>query len=288
VIAIGTSSSNAAQIVIGGPAVSAVVNAASFANGAKVAPGSIVSLFGSDLGDADGFGIFPTRSLPGGGVITFNGISAPVFDAVPSGGQINLLVPFELPTDGNVAVVVTNNAGVSTPFSMPMAPAAPGLFRLPDPSNDKRANGAVLLANTAWRVMPTSMAAALGIPQDCKGRVAPAAICGQPAAPGDVIQIYATGLGRATPNGNPSGSSLRTGDVAPANGSILYRTVETPLVNIGGYDAQVVFSGIAPGFAGLYQVNVVVPAAVDTGDDVPVTIAIGGASDTATIAVRRP
>jgi uncharacterized protein (TIGR03437 family) len=49
----------------------------------------------------------------------------------------------------------------------------------------------------------------------------------------------------------------------------------------------VAFSGIAPGFAGLYQVNVTVPAGVPAGDDIPVTITIGGASDTATIAIRR-
>jgi len=52
--------------------------------------------------------------------------------------------------------------------------------------------------------------------------------------------------------------------------------------------ASVLFSGIAPGFAGLYQVNVVLPATAPAGDDVPVVISIGGASDSATIAIHRP
>jgi uncharacterized protein (TIGR03437 family) len=169
-----------------------------------------------------------------------------------------------------------------------MAPAAPGIFRIPDPSRPTRANAAALFANTAWRVGPASIAAAYGWAQDCKSnRVEAGVLCGEPAAPGDAIQIYVTGLGRATPNGNPVGNTLRTGDVAPANGNPLYRTVETPQVTIGGVEAQVVFSGIAPGFAGLYQINVTVPPGVEPGDDVPVTVTIGGASDTATIAIRR-
>jgi uncharacterized protein (TIGR03437 family) len=287
VVIAGSESSNAAQLLIAGPAISGIVNGASFA-GSKVAPGALVSIFGSDLGTDDEFGMYPKTLLPGSGVVTINGISAPLFDVVASAGQINLLVPFETPTSGAVPVAITNPLGSSSPFQLAMAPAAPGIFRLYDPANPKRANAAALVANTAWRVIPASMAAALDLPGNCKAdRVSAAAICGEPAAPGDAVQIYVTGLGRATPNGNPVGNTLRTGDVAPADGSPLYRTVETPVVTIGGIDAPVAFSGIAPGFAGLYQVNVTVPAGVPAGDDIPVTITIGGASDTATIAIRR-
>jgi len=231
--------------------------------------------------------MYPAALLPGTGVITINGVSAPLFDVVASAGQINLLVPFETPTTGAVPVIVTNAAGTSATFRLGMAPAAPGIFRIGDPSNAQRKNAAALVANTAWRAMPSSMAGALGMPQDCKASgISAAAICGEPAAAGSPIQIYVTGLGRATPNGNPVGNTLRTGDVAPADGSVLYRTVETPRVTIGGIDAEVAFSGIAPGFAGLYQINVTIPGGVAPGDDVPVTIDIGGASDTATIAIR--
>ncbi len=287
-VVVGTASSNTVPVVVAGPAINAILNGASFATGAKVAPGSLVSIFGSDLAEGDRFNLFPSASLPGGGVITFNGASAPLFDVVSSIGQINLQVPFEMPVEGTVSVVLSNASGTSAPFSLAMAPAAPGIFRLGDPADDQRSNAAALLANTAWRVIPDSMSAALGIPRDCKANgVSAAALCGQPASPGDIIQVYVTGLGRATPNGNPGAATLRTGDVAPASGSVLYRTVETPQVTIGGAAARVVFSGIAPGFAALYQINVMVPDGAPGGDDVPITISMGEASDTATIAIRR-
>jgi len=283
----GGVSSNALSITIVGPAINGVLNAASFAQGAKIAPGSLVSVFGASLATGDAFGVYPSATLPGGGAITINGVSAPLFDVVASQGQINLLVPFETPATGSVPVILINGEGTSTPYLLEMAPAAPGIFRIADPSNAKRSNAAALVGNTAWRAIPLSMAAALGIPQDCAANKIPAAaICGQPASPGDVIQIYVTGLGRATANGNPVGNTLRTGDVAPANGSTLYKTVDTPVVKIGGLDAQVLFSGIAPGYAGLYQLNVVVPAGAPIGDDVPLLVTMGGASDQATIAIR--
>ena len=279
--------SNPVNVIIAGPAVASVLNGASFATGAKVAPGSLISIFGTDLATSDQLGVFPSTQLPGGGAITIDGVSAPLFDVVASAGQINLLVPFETRTDGAAAVVVANGKGTGAPFQLAMAPAAPGIFRIGDPSNRKRLNAAALIANTAWRVIPVSMAGALNMVTDCKAnRVDAASLCGEPAAIGDAIQIYVTGLGRATPNGNPVGNTLKTGDVAPASGNPLYRTVETPRVTIGGVDAAVAFSGVAPGFAGLYQVNVTVPAGAATGDDVPLTITIGGASDTATIAIR--
>jgi uncharacterized protein (TIGR03437 family) len=289
VITAGSTAGAPVQLVIAGPAINGVLNGASFATGAKVAPGSLVALFGTDLATEDRFGMYPSPVLPGNGVITIGGVSAPLFDVVASAGQINLLVPFETQTEGNVAVVVTNSMGTSIAFQLAMAPVAPGIFRIADPAEPKRFNAAALVANTAWRVIPSSMAAAYGMAQNCRANgVDPAAICGEPALPGDPIQIYVTGLGRATVNGNPFGNALRTGDVAPASGNPLYQTVETPRVTIGGIEATVVFSGVAPGFAGLYQVNVIIPPGVAVGDDVPVTIEIGGVSDTATIAIRRP
>src|SRR5258707_575394 len=119
----------------------------------------------------------------------------------------------------------------------------------------------------------------------CDGKAA-VATCGQPASSGDTIQISFTGGGKATPNGIPTGPVLATGTVAPANGSVLYQTVQTPTVRIGGLNAQVLFSGIAPGNAGLYQVNAVIPIGSQLGDDVPVIVASGGTSDRVRIAIK--
>jgi uncharacterized protein (TIGR03437 family) len=82
---------------------------------------------------------------------------------------------------------------------------------------------------------------------------------------------------------------LRTGQSAPADGSVIYQTVQQPRVAIGGIDAVVAFSGIPPGYAGLDQIDVTVPSAAPAGDDVPIVISMpDSAADSATIAIRRP
>jgi len=58
-------------------------------------------------------------------------------------------------------------------------------------------------------------------------------------------------------------------------------------VTIGGQAAPVTFSGLTPGYAGLYQVNAVVPSGITTGDAVPVVLSVAGqTSPPVTIAVR--
>jgi uncharacterized protein (TIGR03437 family) len=72
-----------------------------------------------------------------------------------------------------------------------------------------------------------------------------------PAHAGETIIIFATGLGPVMP-------AVATGVAAPL--SPLTATVQPSVVTVGGQRAAVAFSGLAPGFAGLYQVNVLVPA----------------------------
>ena len=73
-----------------------------------------------------------------------------------------------------------------------------------------------------------------------------------PAPRGTVIQIFATGGGDTTP-------LLGPGEAAPANGDPLVTTNMQPKVIIGSISAPVIFSGLAPGFIGLWQINVVIP-----------------------------
>jgi uncharacterized protein (TIGR03437 family) len=277
--------SNLVSIPIGTqPFISAVLNAGSFGSPGTVAPGSIVSIFGFGFGPADNLTPFPQTNV-NGSTVMFGATPTPMFALASMEGQINAMVPTELPTSGTVNLTVQSNLGTSVPLSVNLVPAVPGIFYFPDPAVSNRRNAAALFGNTAWIAMPTSMAAGMGIPTDCAS-LSKLSTCGQPAHAGDVIQIFVTGLGKATPGGEPTGAVLATGKVSPADGNPLYLTVAKPIVTIGGQTVTAQFSGIAPGFAGLYQVNVQIPAGVQTGDDVPITIAMPGSLvDSATIAI---
>jgi uncharacterized protein (TIGR03437 family) len=283
-INVGGVSSNSAVLNVGPPVpfVTAIVNAATFkAKGA--APNSFVSIFGVNFGGSTSSNVFPSTSFDGISVTASN-VKVPLYYVFGPTGQINLVLPSELIDSGDVSVEVSNAQGASATFQLPMAPVDVGLFRITDPSDSARNNGAVLFAGTAWRVMPASMAAAIGFPACTNAALATA--CAQPAKAKDVIELFVTGLGKATPNGDPNGQPLATGTLAPADGSTIYKTVATPTVTIGGLAATVSFSGIAPGNAGLYQINVTVPDGVPVGNDVPVVVTIGNSTDTVTIATQ--
>jgi uncharacterized protein (TIGR03437 family) len=99
-----------------------------------------------------------------------------------------------------------------------------------------------------------------------------------PAIAGSVIQIYCTGLGMVT---NPPATG------AAASSTSLSYTVTQSTVTIGGVDAPVLFSGLAPGTVGEYQVNVQVPPGVNSGSAVALVLSMGGiASNAVTLAVQ--
>jgi len=285
-ITVGGVTSNTVTLLVGIalPQVRAIVNGATFKAG-TASPNSFVSIFGSSFGNSDTTAnIFPATTF-GPVSVVVNGIHTPLYSVIGSTGQINIVLPSELAESGAAYVQVTNAQGTGAAYLLALAPDSVGIFRIADPSNPARMNGAVLFANTAWKVMPLSMAAALGLPS-CAS-VTTESVCGQPAKVGDQVQIYLTGLGRATLNGDPNGKVLPTGSLAPSDGSVLYETVQTPVVTIGGMPAVVSFSGIAPGNAGQYQINVAIPSGVAAGDSVPLKVTMpDGSSDTVTIAVQ--
>jgi uncharacterized protein (TIGR03437 family) len=100
-----------------------------------------------------------------------------------------------------------------------------------------------------------------------------------PAPAGSVIQIFATGLGETNP-------PLPAGEAAsiqpPYN-----LTVNPVTVWIGGQRAELQFSGAAPGCAGLFQINAIVPGSVLQGNSVPLQIQVNGKqSNTVTLATK--
>jgi uncharacterized protein (TIGR03437 family) len=97
-----------------------------------------------------------------------------------------------------------------------------------------------------------------------------------PAKRSQFITIWANALG---PVGTPQSSG------EPASSTELVRTNSEPAVTIGGVTAPVQFSGLAPGFVGLYQVNVTVPSDAPTGTQ-PLKLSIGSQDVTVNVVVQ--
>jgi uncharacterized protein (TIGR03437 family) len=283
VVTVAGVASNAQPLPVGAaPAIGGILNGASFGSPGVVAPGSIVSVFGANFGATNNLASFASTNVNGTSV-QFGGTAAPIFALAATSGQINALVPMNAPA-GAMGVTVTAANGTSSTFNVTVVPAAPGMFYLTDPLMLSRRNVIAVMANTAWLAMPLTMAASLSIPTNCSALGA-GAICARPATAGDILQLYVTGLGLATPGGDPTQLPLATGSVAPASGNPLYQTLLTPTVTIGGQAATVLFSGLAPGYSGLYQVDVQVPPGLPVNDDTPIQITCGGLTDSATISV---
>jgi uncharacterized protein (TIGR03437 family) len=230
-----------------------VVNGASYT--APVAPGSIADVFGDFFLTAGS----PDTDLPlvtslqnlsfqfGGGTL------APLYFV--SGGQVNLQVPWELAGQSTATLTGTLNGTTGASQTVNVAPFAPAIFTM-----NSQGTGPGAILDSLFNLVDSNNPATAGT---------------------TTILIYCTGLGAVSANQPATGAaaSLNAGELAP--------TSTTPTVTIGGLTANVSFSGLAPGFVGLYQVNALVPAGVAAGSAVPVVISMGGAtSNTVTVAVQ--
>lgn len=239
------------------PAVGGVASAAGLGKTLSIAPGSLISIFGSDLASGLAQASSATLSTSLGDVdsVTINGMAAPLQFVL--GSQINAQAPWGL-NAGQATVVVTRAGVASAPAAAQVSAFAPALygFNLGTPQ-------AIAVNGDGSVTAPVSL-----IP----------GINSHPASSGDTIVFYASGLG---PVGNPPQ------DGAPSSDAL--RPTASPLtVLVGGAPAQVAFSGLTPQFAGVYQINAVIPTNVTTGGAVPVQLMIGGSmsADTLTIALQ--
>jgi uncharacterized protein (TIGR03437 family) len=233
---------------------SGVANGASFAGGA-VAPGEIVTIYGSGFGPAsittlqlDSTG--KVTSTLAGTVATFNGVPATAIYVVA--GQMSVVVPYEVAGSATATLQVTYNGVASNTVSVSVTDASPALF-----TYNASGSGPLAAAN-----------------QD--GSVNTAA---NPAAAGSVMVFYGTGEGQTSPGGVD-------GQVA---NSVYPKPVLPVSATIGGAPATVLYYGAAPGdVAGAFQLNVMVPAGTASGPAVPVTFTVGTKTSQAgvTIAVK--
>ncbi len=230
---------------------SGVENAASFqAN--SVAPGSYIAIFGTDLSDPGYIDsvAFPRLPLQIDEVqVSFDAAngSFPARMLYVSPTQVNVQVPWELQGQSSAQMKVTLEYSYGSTITVPIASYAPAFFQ---------ANGIAAARDENNKVVTTS----------------------NPVQNGHVVEFFLNGLGPVT-------NQPETGDPAPATTATLAKTTSTPIVMIGSQSATVHYSGLAPGYPGLYQVNATVPAGLSGSQTV--TIQIGGVtSPTVTIPVK--
>lgn len=238
-------------LAVGAPLIgqNGVVNGASFSTEATLSGRAIASLFGQGLSSTtQAAATLPLPTTLAGTQVLVNETAMPLFFI--STGQINFQMPSNL--SGATAQVVVVANGVRGPAAtVRLVPELPGIFT----------------------ASPSTQAAALN--QDFTVNSA-----SNPAAVGSILQLFATGMGAT----NPPLANGQVGATTPP----LNETVQRPTVLIGGAAAEVIFSGAAPGFVGLDQVNVRIPLGTAAGNAVPVQIQVSGrSSNVVTVAVRQ-
>jgi uncharacterized protein (TIGR03437 family) len=243
-------STNPGPILI--PPIITSMNSASACGGYAgiVAPGSWMEVHGTNLASdarswasSDFNGNTAPTSLDGT-TISIAGQNA-VLDYI-SPTQVNAQVPLTV-SPGTQTVQVTSPNGTSPIVAVTVNPAQPGLCLGYTLNGTQYA--AAVVNGTSTYVLPSS--AGLG------------GIAYRPAKPGETIVFYGNGFGPVTP--------------APPQGQIVQQLNQLAmplLVFFGTAQATVEYAGLAPGFVGLYQLNVVVPNIPDS-DQVPVTFALG-------------
>jgi uncharacterized protein (TIGR03437 family) len=214
-----------------------ILSAASFL-ARPPAPGSFITIFGARL--ADQFAVssrIPFETELANTSVSIAGRRMPLY--FTADGQINAIIPYGVATNTTQQLVVKRGSRIGTPEPITVAPAQPAVFTF---DQSGKGQGAVL---------------------DVQGRLVAAA---NPARAGDGIQIFCEGLGPVNP-------PVAAGSGAPS-AEPFARATEPVSVTIGGRPATLLFAGLAPGFAGLYQVNAIVPAGLTPGN-VNVVIKVG-------------
>ena len=227
-----------------------------------VTPGSYIAIYGTNLAGTDNPSAtsLPLPTTLNGASVTLCGIPMPLLYA--SASQINALIPDGL-NASTCPLVVTSNGTASAPIQLTVTPVQPGIYTL-----DTSGSGTGIVANALT------------------GKLINAA---NPAHAGDNLVIYDTGLGPLhDANGNPG---PKVGTQAPS--TTIYYTNDTVTASLGGVSAPVLFSGLTPTLAGLYQINIQVPTGVTPGNSVSLSVtAVDAAtktsatSNTVTIAVQ--
>jgi uncharacterized protein (TIGR03437 family) len=220
-----------------------VVNAASFLGG-PVAPGELVTIFGTGIGPATlaGFQITPFNffdTFAGETTVLFDGVPAPLIYA--SAGQTTAIVPYSVAGKTSTQMSVLYQGRASAPAAVPVAPSAPALFSA---DSTGKGNGAILNQDNS-----------LNSPS-------------HPAAQGSIVVLFGTGEGQTNPLGQAGRIAL----------SVYPKPALPVSVTIGGAPANIAYAGAAPSLvSGVFQINATVPSGIASGA-AAVVVKIGAAS----------
>jgi uncharacterized protein (TIGR03437 family) len=208
-----------------------VVNAASNSPfTAQISPGEVISLYGTGFTaiTQPQTASVPFPSILGGVQVMINGAAAPVYFVSPT--QISAVVPYTTPSDGSLATIqVISNGTPSNTVQTYTGLTSPGVFTVPPGG---LGYGAILHAD--YSLVSAS----------------------SPAKQGETVQLFLTGLGAVRP-------AVTAGTAAPSASP--FATVVVPVdvfiddANGNFSQAAVTYQGLAPGLAGLYQVNFTLP-----------------------------
>lgn len=206
----------------------AVFNAAGFQS-AVVAPGEMINIAGVNLGPSPAV-TAPAGNLPtslGGVQVTFDGTPAAISYVSPY--VLTVQAPFGLQPGKKTDMRVVYQSNSSDSVSLDVISVAPGVY-----TQSANGKGPVTAVNQDGSMNSLT----------------------NPATRGSYVTVYAVGLGTVNP-------ALSTGQVPPS--SPLSNTVAAVGAVIDGFTAQVSFAGAAPGYPGLYQVNLTIPAGAGAG-----------------------
>ena len=233
------------------PRITAIVNSANYKT--DIASGGLVSIFGENLSEVEASASgTPLPTSLGGACVTANGLSLPLLYV--SDNQINAQMSFAV--GGPIAAIVRTNSGISDIFLTNVLSSAPAIFSVQGPAPDEKLFAAVFR-------LENNLLATLS----------------NPLRRSEVGIAFTTGLGAVTP-------LLLDGNAAPLDP--LATTIANPAVRVGDATAEVLYSGLAPGFVGLYQINFIVPWGAPLGLQVPITISAGGVTETFFVRIIDP
>jgi uncharacterized protein (TIGR03437 family) len=260
------------------PALTSVQDAA--AGGTTIAPGSYVSLYGSNLVDPDNLSnatygdkvdtTYSSGRLPltlDGVTVSFDAAATSSLPAISVPGyveyvwngnaispaQVNVYAPWELENYPSAQMKVTLGGGIfSNVLKVPLSNYVPAFF-----------------VNPVGNVL---VAAAVD-PVNCASQPIIGFAGCLSATRGGLVELYANGLGPVT-------NQPASGDPAPS--SPFAEISPLPVVTIGGQQAQVYFAGLDPPYVGEYLLDVYVPSNIGTGNQ-PISVTVGGKTSPASI-----